>query len=79
MGKSKIVQETKDELKNKQKENKTMKNSTKKTAIVSVTLTILFIGSLIGMFILGVKYQENYTDKITSQAKVLSQVAEAKK
>lgn len=73
MGKPKtIIDEIKAETKNKIKETKKMQNSNKKSVIISVTLTLIVIGSLVGMFIFGMNYEAGRTAQVHAEAKALA-------
>lgn len=61
-------------LKAKKKlKEKEMKNSTTKTIVASVVVTLAVALSYVGVFLAGINYSESLNDRIKAEAKVLSQ------
>lgn len=59
----------------KEKQSKeTNMNTSKKTIIVSVLLTLVTVGSLAGMFVLGMNYNQSVNDRVHSEVKALTSV-----
>lgn len=79
MGKS-IVEQSKEDVKNKQRENTEM-NAIKRinwNTIVTVVITLVAIASLGGMFLLGMSYQSRQDETIKLEAVNLSKAMASK-
>lgn len=87
MGKKKeepfSLQDVKDKVKNDKKLNKQNQkeetNMNKKHIIVTIVLTLTFLASLAGMFVVGINYEKSVQNRVVSEAKSLVTISEVKK
>ncbi len=63
------IKKMKQEVKN-EKRNKTM--SVNKTVTITIALTLIVLGALAGMFLLGINYQKGFNNQVHAEAKALS-------
>lgn len=69
------LQETKQKVKAKQKENemKNIKSNSTVRTIATVTITLLTVAAFIGTFLAGMNYQKNQDDTIKREAVSLAE------
>lgn len=70
MGKS-VLDEAKENVKKKQKEEdmKNITNNSTVKTIVTVIVTLVSVAALAGAFLLGMNYQKSVNDEVTGQVK----------
>jgi flagellar basal body-associated protein FliL len=78
-GKS-IIEQAKNKVKTQKQNEKETNTMNKKHIIVTIILTLSFLSSLAGMFIVGINYEKGISNRVTNEAKSLvTLTAEAKK
>lgn len=74
MFKSTITKQSEKDI--KKKGNKEVKTTTfNKTAVVSVTLTLLFVAYSAAMIYVGIQYNQGITDRVHAEVKALTATA----